>query len=185
MKLKSKCQYHNSRAIDSSYFESTPVFLAAFGTAIFWCARHGALRASATSLALVAPYLHHSPRRWTWPVSYLLSEQSYALCSLKFSSRELGRFAPYFYAGTAVAMWLTWQLSVFAGVYLGASIPETWSLTFAVPLSFLATRSEHTWIGEPGGRSRRWADRGVGHKAALHPRVGNGFRRWSHCRVID
>ena len=35
-------------------------------------------------------------------------------------------------------MWLTWQLSVFAGVYLGASIPETWSLTFAVPLSFLA-----------------------------------------------
>jgi predicted branched-subunit amino acid permease len=35
-------------------------------------------------------------------------------------------------------MWLTWQLSVLAGVYLGASIPETWSLSFAVPLSFLA-----------------------------------------------
>ena len=88
--------------------------------------------------ASLAPYLHHLPRRWTWPVSYLLSDQSYALCSLKFSSGELGRFAPHFYAGTAFAMWLTWQLSVFAGVYLGASIPETWSLTFAVPLSFLA-----------------------------------------------
>jgi predicted branched-subunit amino acid permease len=88
--------------------------------------------------ASLAPYLHHLPRRWTWPVSYLLSDQSYALCSLKFSSGELGRFAPHFYAGTAVAMWLTWQLSVFAGVYLGTSIPETWSLSFAVPLSFLA-----------------------------------------------
>lgn len=86
----------------------------------------------------LAPYLHHLPRRWTWPVSYLLSDQSYALCTLKFSSGELGRFAPHFYAGTAVAMWLTWQLSVFAGVYLGASIPEAWSLSFAVPLSFLA-----------------------------------------------
>lgn len=88
--------------------------------------------------ASLAPYLHHLSRRRTWPISYLLSDQSYALCSLKFSSGELGRFAPHFYAGTAVAMWLTWQLSVFAGVYLGASIPDTWSLTFAVPLSFLA-----------------------------------------------
>lgn len=88
--------------------------------------------------ASLAPYLHHLPRRWTWPVSYLLSDQSYALCILKFSSGELGRFAPHFYVGTAVAMWLTWQLSVFAGVYLGASIPQTWSLSFAVPLSFLA-----------------------------------------------
>ena len=35
-------------------------------------------------------------------------------------------------------MWLTWQLSVLAGVFLGASIPESWSLSFAIPLSFLA-----------------------------------------------
>jgi predicted branched-subunit amino acid permease len=88
--------------------------------------------------ASLAPYLHHLPRRWTWPVSYMLSDQSYALCAVKLSTGELGRFAPHFYAGTAVAMWLTWQLSVLAGVYLGASIPETWSLSFAVPLSFLA-----------------------------------------------
>jgi len=88
--------------------------------------------------ASLAPYLHHLPRRWTWPVSYVLSDQSYALCTLKFSSGELGRFAHHFYAGTAVAMWLTWQLSVVAGVYLGASIPQAWSLSFAVPLSFLA-----------------------------------------------
>ena len=35
-------------------------------------------------------------------------------------------------------MWLVWQLSVLAGIYLGASIPESWSLSFAIPLSFLA-----------------------------------------------
>jgi predicted branched-subunit amino acid permease len=68
----------------------------------------------------------------------MLSDQSYALCSLKLSSGELGAFAHHYYAGTAVAMWLSWQLSVLAGVYLGASIPETWSLSFAIPLSFLA-----------------------------------------------
>ena len=88
--------------------------------------------------ASLAPHLHHLPRRWTWPLSYMLSDQSYALSSLKLSSGELGPFAHHYYAGTAIAMWLTWQLSVLAGVYLGASIPETWSLSFAIPLSFLA-----------------------------------------------
>ncbi len=88
--------------------------------------------------ASLAPHLHHLPRLWTWPVCYLLSDQSYALCSLKLSSGELGQFAHHYYAGTAIVMWVSWQLSVLAGVYLGASIPETWSLSFAIPLSFLA-----------------------------------------------
>lgn len=88
--------------------------------------------------ASLAPYVHHLPRRWTWPMAYLLSDQSYALCVLKFASGELGRFAHHFYAGTAISMWLAWQLSVVAGIYLGASIPESWSLGFAIPLSFLA-----------------------------------------------
>jgi len=88
--------------------------------------------------ASLAPHLHKLPRRWTWSMSYLLSDQSYALCSLKLSSGELGVHAKYFYMGTAFAMWLAWQLSVLAGVILGARIPETWSLGFAIPLSFLA-----------------------------------------------
>ncbi|NBB12261.1 AzlC family ABC transporter permease [Pseudomonas sp. SLFW] len=89
--------------------------------------------------ASLAPHLNHLPRRWTWPVSYMLSDQSYALCTLKFASGELtGSFAHWYYAGTAFSMWLAWQVSVLAGVLLGASIPESWSLTFAIPLSFLA-----------------------------------------------
>lgn len=88
--------------------------------------------------ASLAPYLHALPRRWTWPMAYMLSDQAYALCTLKFASGELGRYAHHYYAGTAFGMWLVWQLSVLAGVSLGASIPESWSLGFAIPLSFLA-----------------------------------------------
>jgi predicted branched-subunit amino acid permease len=88
--------------------------------------------------ASLAPHFHRLPRRWTWPLCYLLSDQAYALCTLKFDSGELGRYAHHYYAGTALGMWLAWQLSVLAGVYLGASIPESWSLSFAIPLSFLA-----------------------------------------------
>ncbi|HCN46156.1 MAG TPA: branched-chain amino acid permease [Pseudomonas sp.] len=88
--------------------------------------------------ASLAPRLHQLPRRWTWPMSYLLSDQSYALCALRMSSGELGRHAHHYYAGTAVAMWLAWNLSVVAGVFVGGSIPESWSLGFTIPLSFLA-----------------------------------------------
>jgi 4-azaleucine resistance transporter AzlC len=88
--------------------------------------------------ASLAPYMHRMPRRKLWPLTYLLSDQSYALCTLHYSSGEMGRFAHHYYAEAALAMWLCWQLSVLAGVCLGTGIPESWSLSFAIPLSFLA-----------------------------------------------
>ncbi|NIF29441.1 branched-chain amino acid ABC transporter permease [Pantoea sp. Tr-811] len=88
--------------------------------------------------AALAPHLHGLPRRGSWPLAYLLSDQSFALCSLKFGAGGLGRFAFPYYIGTAVPMWLGWNLAVMAGVFLGTGIPESWSLGFAIPLSFLA-----------------------------------------------
>lgn len=88
--------------------------------------------------ASLAPYLHHLPRRWTWPLAYLLADQAYVISILRYSAGELQRFDHYFFAGSALNMWLTWQLSVVAGVALGAGIPASWSLDFAIPLVFLA-----------------------------------------------
>lgn len=88
--------------------------------------------------ASMAPYLHHLPRRWKWPLAYMLSDQAYALSIMKLSSSKTGSSGHWFYAGTAFSMWLSWQLSVMAGVFLGAGIPASWSLEFAIPLSFLA-----------------------------------------------
>jgi predicted branched-subunit amino acid permease len=88
--------------------------------------------------ASLAPHLHHLPRRKTWPLSYLLADQVFALFSLRSASGELGRHAFHYYVGAAITMWLGWTLAVLAGVILGARIPEAWSLGFAIPLSFLA-----------------------------------------------
>lgn len=88
--------------------------------------------------AALAPHMHRLPRRWLWPLTYMLSDQSFALCSVGYASGTLGRFAHHYYAGTAVSMWLCWQLSVWAGVCLGTGIPQSGSLSFAIPLSFLA-----------------------------------------------
>jgi len=88
--------------------------------------------------AWLAPYLHHLPRRWKWPLAYMLSDQAYALSVIKLTSSKTVGSVHWFYAGAAFSMWLSWQLSVMGGVFLGAGIPASWSLEFAIPLSFLA-----------------------------------------------
>lgn len=88
--------------------------------------------------ASLAPYMQGMPGRKLWPLTYMLSDQSYALGAMQYSSGELGRFAHHYYAGAASVMWLCWQLSVLAGVCMGKGIPESWSLSFTIPLSFLA-----------------------------------------------
>ena len=40
--------------------------------------------------------------------------------------------------GTGVLLWATWQVTCFAGYWVGNVIPVAWSLDFVVPLCFLA-----------------------------------------------
>jgi predicted branched-subunit amino acid permease len=37
-----------------------------------------------------------------------------------------------------LTLWTTWQLSTAAGIYLGASVPASWSLDFTLALTFIA-----------------------------------------------
>ena len=37
-----------------------------------------------------------------------------------------------------MTLWVAWQLSTIAGVIAGTTIPDAWSLSFAIPLTFIA-----------------------------------------------
>lgn len=87
--------------------------------------------------AALSSTLHPLPLRWRWPMIYMISDQSFALSMLQ-RQQSGDRINLWFMAGTAVLMWLVWQLSVLLGVIAGARIPASWSLEFAIPLSFLA-----------------------------------------------
>jgi predicted branched-subunit amino acid permease len=52
--------------------------------------------------------------------------------------KELGeKLTPWFYLGASGPFWFNWILFTFLGATLGARVPESWSLEFAVPLCFL------------------------------------------------
>ena len=43
-----------------------------------------------------------------------------------------------YFLGVGLGLWITWQVSTAVGVFLGAQIPTSWSLDFALPLTFIA-----------------------------------------------
>ncbi|MGL4609297.1 MAG: AzlC family ABC transporter permease [Trueperaceae bacterium] len=68
--------------------------------------------------------------------AFVLVDQNFVLALNR--SEELGeRLMPWFYLGASVPLWLNWVLWTFAGAVLGARVPDSWSLDFAVPLCFL------------------------------------------------
>lgn len=86
--------------------------------------------------ASLAPHFRDLPRRWTWPLSSLIVDTTYAVSITRFSRNDV---APrWYFLGAGIASWLTWQSSTVVGVFLGARVPAAWHLDFAVPLIFIA-----------------------------------------------
>lgn len=89
--------------------------------------------------ASLAPHLRGLGGPATVASAYLLTDQAFAVSIVRFprESWEVGtRFA--YYAGASMGLWTTWQISSIVGVVVGAGVPDSWSLDFAIPLVFLA-----------------------------------------------
>lgn len=88
--------------------------------------------------AAMAPYLKDSGFWTKFFASLTLTDQSYAAFTANHDKLKTDRAVVEFYVGSAVCMLLTWHLSVLAGFIFGNFAPASWSLDYAVPLSFVA-----------------------------------------------
>lgn len=87
--------------------------------------------------ASLAPHLARERLRTRLWVAYLLTDQAYAVCIIRWGrDDDPHRRVPYF-LGAALLLWGSWQLSTIAGVLIGATVPGDVPLEFAVPLVFL------------------------------------------------
>lgn len=87
--------------------------------------------------ASLAPYLAHLPRIWKIALSWLLTDEAFAMASLRYRKLD-NRLAHWYTLGTGVTLWAAWQLSTLGGILLGTQIPASWGLDFALPLTFIA-----------------------------------------------
>ena len=87
--------------------------------------------------ASIAPYFQGVATRWRAGLAYLLTDQAYALLVTRFGDDRPVR-RRWYYLGAAAPLWAVWQVCTVVGVVVGARVPESLPLSFAVPLTFLA-----------------------------------------------
>jgi predicted branched-subunit amino acid permease len=98
--------------------------------------------------ASLAPHLADVPLRRRLLMGYLLTDQAYAVSITRWTAEADaeaagGPRAPGlehkipFYFGAAALLWANWQVCTIVGVLIGAAVPDSLPLDFAVPLVFL------------------------------------------------
>ncbi|KAA0259522.1 AzlC family ABC transporter permease [Deferribacter autotrophicus] len=87
--------------------------------------------------ASISPYFKDNNIFTKIIVSYLLTDQAYAVSIAKFNEDENINKVKFF-LGAGITMWISWQISTVIGVFLGKTLPKGLSLEFAIPLTFLA-----------------------------------------------
>ncbi|MEI7847567.1 MAG: AzlC family ABC transporter permease [Chloroflexota bacterium] len=87
--------------------------------------------------AVLAPSMQNLKTRQKALLAYMLSDQAFGISMSYFATHtEVNR--RWFFFGTALTIWTTWQISAIAGSLLGTLIPPAWGFDFAFPLSFMA-----------------------------------------------
>ena len=87
--------------------------------------------------ASIAPFLERFSAPWKSLMAYLMTDQAYAFGVNRFTDEPDMPYKNLFYVGVAAPIWLVWMLSTVIGVFVGAQVPEGWSLEFAIPLIFM------------------------------------------------
>ncbi len=95
------------------------------------------LRFSIYSLSM-APHLAAARARWRPLLSYLLSDNGYAMSLRGYEHPLSAADKVWYYLGSCAAIWTTWQIGTLTGVLLGTRIPSAWHLEFSIVLTFLA-----------------------------------------------
>ena len=88
--------------------------------------------------ASLAPYLASLSTRWKVLLGYLLTDEAYAPTAIHYEKEGMTPWGHWFLLGAGLALWTNWQISTGLGIFLGTAIPESWSLDFALPLTFIA-----------------------------------------------
>ncbi len=92
--------------------------------------------------ASLAQQLRHLRPRWKWLLAYLLTDEAYAVVITHYNAtaRQPQYYAHrhWYFFGTALTLWCSWQLSTALGILVGGQIPAGLLLDFVVPLTFIA-----------------------------------------------
>ena len=88
--------------------------------------------------ASLSEYLNKLSLSWRILLSYLLTDQAYAVSNNYFKKNKNIRLKHYYLLGSGFSLWFIWQLFTIIGIFLGSIVPEELGLAYTIPLTFIA-----------------------------------------------
>ena len=89
--------------------------------------------------ATLAPYVSKLSQRWQIPMAFLLTDETFAIAIARYTQQPNSTLNRWYYLGSALFMYLNWQLCTYLGLTLGQLLPDAagWGLDFAMPVTFI------------------------------------------------
>ena len=88
--------------------------------------------------AVVSQHLNQLSIYWKIFLSYLLTDQAFAVSNEYFKKNTNNIFKHYHLVGSGFTLWFIWQFTTVVGIVLGSIVPDELGLIFTIPLTFLA-----------------------------------------------
>lgn len=88
--------------------------------------------------ASIAPHTLGLNPAWKGLLSYLLTDEAYAVGILHYNADSPPENKHWYLFGAGLTLWTGWQISTAVGIFLGAQIPAAWGLDFTLALTFIA-----------------------------------------------
>lgn len=89
--------------------------------------------------ASVAPHTLGLNPVWKGILSYLLTDEAYAVSILHYNKADSALVNKHWYFfGAGLTLWTSWQISTAIGIFLGTQVPSSWGLDFTLALTFIA-----------------------------------------------
>lgn len=89
--------------------------------------------------ASLAPHMKGLPQRWLAPLGFWLTDESYVVVIARYQREDPSPYKHWYYLGSALFMYVNWQLCTWIGIIAGRAIPnpQNWGLDFALAVTFI------------------------------------------------
>lgn len=89
--------------------------------------------------ASLAPYMRHVGHNWLLPLGFWLTDETYAVTINRFQQQPDNPYRHWYYFGSAIWMYVNWQLCTFIGIVAGTNLGDAtqWGLEFALVVTFI------------------------------------------------
>jgi 4-azaleucine resistance transporter AzlC len=90
--------------------------------------------------ATLLPHVAHLPARWRWLLAALLTDETFAVMVGFYHRHPRAPLGHWYFLGSALSMYVNWNLWTVAGLLFGAAVPglEKLGLDFAMAATFIA-----------------------------------------------